>query len=82
MHELIHCGDSGSWCYKRDKRSGSEAMVNRILQKGYEQGMAPLGRMMEIGGCGFQAFAGTARCATSWWRGGRTRSSTSPLAPS
>eukprot|EP00969_Alexandrium_andersonii_P189088 8354956-Alexandrium_andersonii.AAC.1 len=56
MYDLIHCGDSGSWCYTMGKKGASEAMVNRILQKGYEQGMAPMGRMTEIGGCGFQAY--------------------------
>eukprot|EP00969_Alexandrium_andersonii_P279566 12357149-Alexandrium_andersonii.AAC.1 len=55
-YELIHCGDSGSWCYKRDRCSAAEAMVNRIAQQGYDKASAPLGKMREIGGCGFQAF--------------------------
>eukprot|EP00969_Alexandrium_andersonii_P245958 10869415-Alexandrium_andersonii.AAC.1 len=31
-------------------------MVNRIFQKGYESSRALLGRMQELGGCGYQAF--------------------------
>eukprot|EP00969_Alexandrium_andersonii_P259405 11470733-Alexandrium_andersonii.AAC.1 len=41
QYELIHLGDSGSFCYKRSK-GNTEAMVNRIFQKGCESSCALL----------------------------------------